>query len=60
MSNKRGRPISENKRNLQYRIRLNDEERKELDILSKDLGIRKSYVIRFLIKQKYLELHKEL
>ena len=53
-----GRPISENTRNKQYRIRLNETEEKLLNERSNKLGLKKSECIRFLITsdiQYYLD-----
>lgn len=46
---KPGRPSVDNPRTFQYRLRLNDEEEKQLNFLSKELNRPKSEIIRELI-----------
>ncbi len=50
---KRGRPFSENPKNKQYRLRMDDEETKKLEYCVKALGLTKAEVIRQGIEEMY-------
>ena len=47
---KKGRPKIDNPRIFQYRLRLNEEEEKQLTFLAKELNKPKSKIIRELIR----------
>lgn len=47
---RRGRPTLEDPRDIQYHVRLNDEEDKRLTKISKDFGMGKADTIRKLLE----------
>lgn len=51
---KKGRPPIEDKRDNQYRLRMNDEELAQLNFIATETGLSKSEIIRELI---YRESH---
>lgn len=52
---KRGRPMISEPRTFIFRLRINEDEKKQLDFISKELNKTKSEVIRDLIrKESYL------
>lgn len=48
---KRGRPTIENPRTKEFRMRLNEEEYKRLDRISKDFGMNRADTIRKLAEE---------
>lgn len=51
---KKGRPPIEDKRDNQYRLRMNDEELAQLNFIATETGLSRSEIIRGLI---YRESH---
>ena len=51
---KKGRPPIEDKRDNQYRLRMNDEELAQLNFIAAETGLSRSEIIRELI---YKESH---
>ena len=49
----RGRPKLEDSRSNQYRVRLNDEENRRLDYVSKRLDKPKSEILRLALSEYY-------
>lgn len=54
---KRGRPLSENVRNGQFRIRINAQENEMLTAVAKAHGLSKSAYIRKIIVSDYLNMN---
>lgn len=49
IENKAGRPIEENPRNVQIKIKVTEEEAKRIDELAEKMGMNKSRLIRNLL-----------
>ena len=49
IENKAGRPIEENPRNVQIKIKVTEEEAKRIDELADKMGMNKSRLIRNLL-----------
>ncbi len=49
IENKAGRPIEENPRNVQIKIKVTEEEAKRIDGLAEKMGMNKSRLIRNLL-----------
>lgn len=58
MAARTGRPPSENAKDNQYRIRLNDDERAKLEYCSKELNKTKADIIREGIEETYQRIKK--
>ncbi len=53
MSQRKGRPKSDNNKDTMFRVRLDDEMVEKLELASKQLSITKSEVVRNGIESEY-------
>ena len=53
MSQRKGRPKSDNNKDAMFRVRLDDEMVEKLELASKQLSITKSEVVRNGIESEY-------
>lgn len=59
MSPKVGRPKSDNKKDIMFRVRIDDETMQKMETVSKEQGITKSEVVRNGIESEYRKIMRK-